>query len=215
MKNEYIQSVSMSGIFKYIDDESRIRIYDELKMASHKYSDGEIIYHQGANVNRVAIVHSGLVKGERIHDEGTSHLAYLYGQGDLFAFEGAFSSKHTSPLQLTAQGDTTVVFFDIRNIFESSFGSQLTRGIMELLANDDIKKLYRIEILSRRSIRGRIMAYFQFMASRNGSTSFKLNMSREQLAQYLCVNRSALSNEMSIMKREGIIEFKGKEYRIS
>lgn len=214
MKNEYIQSVSMSGIFKYIDETARERIYDELKMAPHKYADGEIIYQQGVDVDRVAIVHSGLVKGERIHHEGTSHLAYLYGQGELFAFEGAFSSKHTSPLQLTADGDTTVVFFDIKNIFESDLGNQLTRGIMELLANDDIKKLYRIEILSRRSIRGRIMAYFQFMASRQGSNTFRLNMSREQLAQYLCVNRSALSNEISIMKREGVIEFKGKLYKV-
>jgi len=214
MKNEYIQSVSMSGIFKYIDDSVRDNVYDDLRMAPHKYSDGEIIYHQGEDVSRVAIVHSGLVKGERIHDEGTSHLAYLYGRGDLFAFEGAFSSKHTSPLQLTAVEDTTVVFFDIRNIFESHSWSQLTQGIMELLANDDIKKLYRIEILSRRSIRGRIMAYFQFMASRQGSDTFRIDMSREQLSQYLCVNRTALSNEINVMKREGLIDFKSRNYRI-
>ena len=51
------------------------------------------------------------------------------------------------------------------------------------------------------------MAYFKFLASRYGSNTFTLEMNREQLAQYLCVNRSALSNELNIMKREGIIDF--------
>lgn len=214
MKHEYIQSVSMSGLFKYIDKNDFERVCDELRMAPHNYLDGEPIYIQGDEVSRVAIVHSGLISGERIHNEGNSQLAYLYSKGELFAFEGAFSSKHTSPLQLTAQGDTTVIFFDIENIFESSSGKQLVKGIMELLANDDIKKLYRIEILSIRSIRGRAMAYFKFLASKQNSNTFEINMSREQMAQYLCVNRSALSNELSIMKREGIIDFKGNKYTI-
>ena len=207
MDKSQLESVARSGLFKYIAFSDHEQAWNELNMAPHHYYADEIIYHQDEKVTRAAIVHRGVVKGERIHAEGTSHLAYIYSYGESFAFEGALSGRGTSPLQLTAQEDTTVIFFDIQNIFSSTFERQLLTGLMEQLANDDIKKLYRIEILSRRSIRGRIMAYFKFLASRYGSNTFTLEMNREQLAQYLCVNRSALSNELNIMKREGIIDF--------
>lgn len=214
MDKSQLQSVAMSGLFKYIDPSRHEQAWEELAMAPHNYLSDEIIYYQDEAVIRAGIVHSGTVTGERIHAEGTAHLAYVYRRGEIFAFEGAFSGRKTSPLQLNAQGDTTVIFFNVKNIFTSTFERPLLTGMMELMANDDIKKLYRIEILSRRSIRGRIMAYFKFLASRYGSNTFPLDMNREQLAQYLCVNRSALSNELNNMKREGIIDFDRKQYTL-
>ena len=214
MDKSHLQSVAMSGLFKYIDLKDHEQAWNELNMAPHSYFADEIIYHQDEKIVRAAIVHKGIVKGERIHAEGTSHLAYIYRRGESFAFEGALSGRGTSPLQLTVQGDTTVIFFDVQNIFSSTFERALLTGLLEQLANDDIKKLYRIEILSRRSIRGRIMAHFKFLASRYGSNTFTLDMNREQLAQYLCVNRSALSNELNIMKREGIIDFDKRQFTL-
>lgn len=214
MKKEYLKSVAMSGLFKYLKASDYEKAWDELNMAPHTYKADEIIYHQDDPVRRAAVVHSGIVGGERVHAKGNSHLAYMYIRGEIFALEGALSGKKTSPLQLTAQGDTAVVFFDVLKIFSSSFEKPLLMGLMELLANDDIKKLYRIEILSRRSIRGRIMTHLKFMASKQGSDTFRLNMTQEQLAQYLCVNRSALSNELNIMRREGIIDFSRKQFTL-
>lgn len=214
MKNDYIESVAMSGLFKHLDKKDYEMAWQELNMAPHNYNAQQIIYGQGETVKRAGIVHSGLVKGERLHAEGTTSLAYYYSKGEVFAFEGALSGKRTSPLQLTADDDTCIIFFDVQKIFASSFERQLTKGLMELLANDDIKKLYRIEVLSKKGLRDRIMTHFELMASRNDGHSFTLNMSREQLAKYLCVNRSALSYELNEMKREGIINFEKKKYFI-
>ena len=210
MDRNYLKSVAASGLFKYLKPAEYEGACSELNMAPRKYVDQQIIYGQDSKVTRAAIVHEGFVKGERLHVEGTSNLAYLYGYGEVFAFEGALSGKKTSPLQLTAEGDATVIFFDVQKIFLCSFERELTLGLMELLANDNIKKLYRVEILSCRGLRDRILAYFKIMASQSGDSSFTLNMSREQLARYLCVNRSALSYELNQMKREGIIAFDRK-----
>lgn len=214
MKNDYLESVAMSGLFKYLDKKDYEAAWQELNMAPHNYNAQQIIYGQGEPVKRAGIVHSGLVKGERLHSEGTTSLAYYYSKGEVFAFEGALSGKRTSPLQLTADDDTCIIFFDVQKIFASSFERQLTKGLMELLANDDIKKLYRIEVLSKKGLRDRIMTHFELMASRNDGRSFTLHMSREQLAKYLCVNRSALSHELNEMKREGLIDFDKKKYTI-
>lgn len=214
MKEKYLKSVAMSGLFKYLDETCFEQAWQELSMAPHKYNSQQIIYGQDDIVKRVGIVHSGLVKGERLHVEGTSSLAYYYAKGEIFAFEGALSGKRTSPLQITADDDTDVIFFDVQKIFTSTYQQQLIKGLMELLANDDIKKLYRIEVLSKKGLRERIMTYFAMMAARNGNNTFTLNMSREQLAKYLCVNRSALSYELNQMKREHIIDFDKKKYII-
>ena len=214
MKNDYLESVAMSGLFKYLDKKDYEAAWQELNMAPHNYNAQQIIYGQGEPVKRAGIVHSGLVTGERLHSEGTTSLAYYYSKGEVFAFEGALSGKRTSPLQLTADDDTCIIFFDVQKIFASSFERQLTKGLMELLANDDIKKLYRIEVLSKKGLRDRIMTHFELMASRNDGRSFTLHMSREQLAKYLCVNRSALSHELNEMKREGLIDFDKKKYTI-
>lgn len=214
MKNDYLKSVAMSGLFKYLPEKHYEKAWQELNMAPRNYNDQQNIYGQGETVRRAGIVHSGIVKGERLHSEGTSSLAYYYAKGEVFAFEGALSGKRTSPLQITADDDTCIIFFDVQKIFSGSFERELTKGLMELLANDDIKKLYRIEVLSKKGLRDRIMTHFALMASRNDGHSFTLNMSREQLAKYLCVNRSALSHELNEMKREGLIHFIGKKYTI-
>lgn len=210
MNDDYLKSVAMSGLFKYLHEQDYKQAWHELNMMPRSYDGQQVIYGQDMPVFRPGIVHTGLVKGERLYVEGDSNLAYYYGRGEVFAFEGAFSGRKTSPMQLTADSDTCVIFFDVQSIFNSSFEKVLMKGLLELLANDDIKKLYRIEILSKKGLRERIMAHFHVMASRNGGNSFSLDMSREQLAKYLCVNRSALSYELNQMKREGLIDFEKK-----
>lgn len=210
MNSSYSNSVAMSGLFKYLHEQDYEKAWHELNMMPRSYDAQQVIYGQDTPVFRPGIVHTGLVKGERLYPEGTSNLAYYYGRGEVFAFEGALSGKKTSPIQLTADSDTCVIFFNVQSIYNSSFEKTLIRGLLELLANDDIKKLYRIEMLSKKGMRDRIMAHFSMMASKNDGRSFTLDMSRQQLAKYLCVNRSALSYELNQMKREGLIDFDRK-----
>ena len=71
----------------------------------------------------------------------------------------------------------------------------------------------KIEILVEKGLRKRIMLYFGVLSRKSGSDEFSVKMSREQLAQYLGVNRSALSSELNDMKREGIIDFEKERFR--
>lgn len=127
MKNEYLESVAMSGLFKYLDEKHFDQAWQELNMAPHNYSDQQIIYGQDDTVNRAGIVHSGLVKGERLHSEGTSSLAYYYAKGEVFAFEGALSGKRTSPLQITADDDTCIIFLMYRKSLQAHLNESLPR----------------------------------------------------------------------------------------
>lgn len=214
MQNDYLNSIAKSGLFRFLDKKYYGTVWNELNMTPKLYRRDQVICGQEEPVTKAAIVHSGRVRGERLHSEGTSSLAYIYEPGDIFSFEGAFSGKKTSPLNITAEDDSIVIFMTVQNIFTSLHSKELTRGLLELLANDDIKKLYRIETLSMKSLRSRIMSYLKILSAKNGGGTFEVEMSREQLANYLCVNRSALSNELSKMKQDGIIDFNKKVFKL-
>ena len=213
-KELYLKSVEKTGLFRHLKREDYENVWSELRMAVHNFDDQQTIYLQGDKVNRIGIVHEGLVKGEKFHEEGTSHLAHMYSEGEAFAFEGAFSGMKTSPLDYISEGKSTVIFFDIDAIYISKYERNLMMGLTEMLANDNIKKLYRIETLSQKGLRDRIMTYLHILSDKSGSDTVTVNMSRQQLAHYLCVNRTALSHELSEMQRDGIIKIDKKIIKI-
>lgn len=85
---------------------------------------------------------------------------------------------------------------------------------MHHLADDNIRTSHKLEILAENGLRARIMIYLRILQQKAGGNTVTVRMSREQLAQFLCVNRSALSNELNKMKREGVIDFSRDKFTL-
>ena len=83
-----------------------------------------------------------------------------------------------------------------------------------MISHDNIKKEYRLAILAQKGLRERIMTYLTMQADKRGSRKIKIPFSRDELASFLCVNRSALSHELSLMQQEGIIRFRKNEFEL-
>ena len=81
----------------------------------------------------------------------------------------------------------------------------MLRNTSQVLANRCVKLLYRTEVISFKLLRERILAFFRILQVKQGSSTIRLKLNRQQLAQYLCTNRSALSRELSWMQRDGLI----------
>jgi len=79
--------------------------------------------------------------------------------------------------------------------------------LLTLLSHESVRKEYRLAILARRGLRERVMTYLTMQAQKRGAASVTIPFSREELASFLCVNRSALSHELSCMARDGLITF--------
>ena len=80
--------------------------------------------------------------------------------------------------------------------------------LLTLISHENMKKEYRLAILSQKGLRERIMTYLTMQAARRQTNTFSIPFSREELASFLCVNRSALSHELSRMEQEGLITFR-------
>lgn len=91
---------------------------------------------------------------------------------------------------------------------------EVCRQLLTFLANENMRKHYRLAILSQRGLRSRILTYLTMQAGRRGTNSFEIPFSREELADFLCVNRSKLSHELSRMEQEGLIQFRKNRFTL-
>ncbi|MCQ2566826.1 MAG: helix-turn-helix domain-containing protein [Mogibacterium sp.] len=107
-----------------------------------------------------------------------------------------------------ANENCSVVFISLESILNSPFRDELLTVLIHTLTMFNIKMERKIDMLAEKSLRDKILMYLNLMSERNRSKEFNTRMTQEQFAQFLCVNRSALSNELSKMKKDGIIDFK-------
>lgn len=214
IKEEYFETIGASGFLCEIPENQRKKALWELRLRVREYKEEELILLEGEQINEIAILHSGTVRGEKFHMEGAVDLMYIYQPGEIFSAETPVSRFKTSPLTYMANEEAEVIFIDVPTAMETKYAAEIARALLRILADDNIKKLYKIETLSKRGMRDRIMTYLRIISKKAGTPEFSIHMDREQFAQYLCVNRSALSYELNQMKREGIIDFKKDRFRI-
>ena len=90
----------------------------------------------------------------------------------------------------------------------------LQRNLLTILSDSNLRKHYRLAILAQRGLRDRVLVYLTMQSERRGTHTFRIPFSREELAAFLCVNRSALSHELSRMEAEGLIRFRKNEFTL-
>ena len=209
-----MKTLETSGIVREIPRSRHVSAVQDIKIKIKTYAEEEIIFSEGETVNGIAILHSGTIRGEKFHLEGNVDLMHMYQRGEIFGAEAAVSRLRTSPLTYIANEVSEVLFADFTDIRQGRYATEMILALLHILADDNIKKLYKIETLSKRGLRERIMTYLQIIGKKADSHTFSIHMDREQFAQYLCVNRSALSYELNQMKREGLIDFRKDQFTI-
>lgn len=139
--------------------------------------------------------------------------------GDLLGGAAAFLSAPSLPINAVALTACTVLSIDPQPLRqpESEHAELLNRlqhRIGVIIAQTNLSLCQKLSILSRRSTREKAMAYFSSEALRAGSSTFQIPFSRDELADYLCVNCSALSTELSKLQREGYIQFRRNRFQL-
>ena len=176
------------------------------------YKKGENIYMEQDAISYVGIVLSGSVHMIKNDIWGNSSLFTFFGPGELFGESFAVQKDISSSVLFTAAENTTVLFLAASNIIHTcpngcSFHAQIATNLFHLLGIKNQKFINKIEILSKGSIREKLLAYISQLALEQDSKYVKSPLSRIALAEYLSVNRSAMIRELSKMKEEGIIDF--------
>ncbi len=201
-----------SKLFDGFNKKECDRFLDFSKPTGKTLKKNEILCDDGSQVDSFGILLSGRLKGAKYRYDGTLDLIEIYTKNDIVNLETVCTTTRLSPVQISAMEDSEVLLFDrkiinVVNLTENNF-YKIHENIIHILANENIKKLYKIDVLYKKALRERIMVFLRLMESRLETSEFHIRMDREQFAQYLGVNRSALSHELSKMKKDGIIDFR-------
>jgi CRP-like cAMP-binding protein len=173
--------------------------------------EDEVLIDDGDVQDTFFFLTSGKLRGERYHFDETPELVELFLEGDMIGLDVACSGARTSPFRISSTKIAEIVEFDSNllfgNILPINVQMKLIKNLTRILADENIKKQYKIDVLYKKTIRGRILVFLRNVSSKRKSTAFEVNMDREQLAQYIGVNRSSLSHELSLMREDGLINF--------
>ena len=167
-----------------------------------RFRRGQFLLRAGDRASSAGIILSG--EAEVLQEDfwGNRNLLAAVGPGELFA--EAFACAHAvSPVSVQCTTDGSVLYLNVRAVFSPC--ETLSQNLIRVLAEKNMQLNEKTGFLSQRTTREKLLAYLSAQARRSGSASFRIPFDRQQLADYLSVNRSAMSAELSNMQRDGLL----------
>ena len=178
-----------------------------------EYQKGQFLIVPQQRVEHLGLILSGKVQILHIFADGRYSLMNVLDCQDILAIDLVCTRKQLSAYHAMATTNVQVFWIPVTVFTQPGNMEEADRlhclhNMLLLIADENMKKEYRLAILSQKGLRERIISYLMMQSSRRRKTTFAISFSREELAAYLCVNRSALSHELSIMEEEGLISFR-------
>ena len=183
------------------------------------YKKGEILFPEGSPTEQIGVVLIGRVIIELGDVWGNNSVLSSIGPGGIFAETYACIPGEPLMVNVTAAEDTEALLLNIRRVLEPCskvcpYHMRLVRNLLALCAGKNLQLSRRVLHTGPKSIRKRLLSYFSECIKRTGSYSFDIPYNRQQLTDYLSVERSALSNELSIMQRDGLIRYEKNHFDV-
>lgn len=177
------------------------------------------VIEPGDRVDWFAVVLRGRVQISQIFSDGTASLMDALGPAYTLGTDLMGTRSRRSPYYAVAGTAVRLLRFSGELLLEPGALPEprrlaLCRRLLTLVSDDNLRKHYRLAILSQRGLRDRVLVYLTMQAERRGTSTFRVPFNREELAAFLCVNRSALSHELVRMEREGLIRFRKNEFTL-
>ena len=185
------------------------------KTASYK-KDGVILL-SGNAVNYVGLIVSGSARVIKEAIDGNITIIANLAISEIFGAVFACAGITQSPVTIQAAEDTKILFINYKKVITTCsvtcpFHARLIENMLQLIARKNLLLNQKIEILSKRTTREKLICFFD--SQRGTAKKFTIPFNREEMAHYLCVDRSAMSNELCKMRDEGLLIFKRNTFEI-
>ncbi|MBO5066111.1 MAG: Crp/Fnr family transcriptional regulator [Clostridia bacterium] len=218
MKN-YISILKKSKLFAGVGDDEISSMLSCLGARLFTYKKGEYVFRQGEHINDIAVTLEGRLHVQKDDYWGNRSILAEITVGELFG--EAYVSPEGSTLinDVVAIEDSAVIFFDVRRVITTCpsacrFHSIVVQNMFFAISEKNRKLVQKIVHISKRTTREKLISYLSEEAKSQNSASFTIPFNRQQLADFLSVDRSAMSNELCKMRDDGLIEFKKNSFKL-
>ena len=207
---KYFSVLRQSPLFQGIADDDIPGLLACLGAAVRQMGKQQYILTEGEPATRLGILLSG--SAAVVHQDiyGNRSILSLVQPGQLFAESFACAGAKTLPVSVIAQEDSAIMLIDCRRITQScsnacGFHNQMIYNLLQAVAARNLEFHQKLEITAKRTTREKLMAYLLSQAKLVGRREFTIPYDRQGLADYLGVERSAMSAELSKLQKEGIL----------
>ena len=211
------QELEKSALFHGIGYQDYREILSCFQAVQRSFRPDDLIYDFTSDA--VGVVERGQASVIRIDEDGVSTVLEDLGVGGVFGKTLAFAGATGDSLEVVCRRPCEVVFLDYGHIFTScshacTRHSTLVQNMLKLVADKAQILSCRVDVLSRRSIREKLLCYFRQLAQQAGGSTFTLPFSLSTLADYIATDRSAMMRELKRLREEGSVRSDGRQFTL-
>lgn len=216
---EYFSELSQTKIFNMATEFECQAMMFCFKTRFKTFDKNQSIVSQGDEMEDLVLILKGSANVENIDSLGNISILMRLKKGDVYGLESAYAGDQYYKDSLIATEKTFVMFMNKhRAITPCSNRCKrheiVSKHLMQILAESSINLLDKLSHMSKKTTRDKLMSYFSSMSAKSNTPYFDIPFNKTELANYLSVDRSAMSTELSKMKEEGLIDFDKKRYRL-
>ena len=206
-------------LFDGIAPEDRVAMLGCIGYHYATFRKGDIVAFEGEHIRHVGIVLSGSVDMIKEDLWGNRTMLVRVRKNELFGETFACGEDSLSVVTFLVSEDTGILFVSFDRVMRNcanacSFHHQLIENMVRVIADKNRDLMRKVEVVSKRTIREKLLAYLSIQAQIQGARYFEIPFGRVELAEYLCVDRSALTRELVKMKEDGLIDYDKNCFRI-
>lgn len=216
---KYIETLKRNQLFYGVNKENIESMLVCLSATTREYKKGEYVFHQGEYLENICILLSGCIHIQSDDYWGNRTIVNKIGEGEMFGESYAVHGGTAVLNDAVATADSVVAFFNSSKLMTvcssaCTFHSTVIRNLLYSLTDKNQYLMQKLTHISKRTIREKLISYLSSQAKLNNSNCFTIPFNRQQLADFLSVDRSAMSNELSKMRNEGLITFSKNSFTL-
>ncbi|HPF19531.1 MAG TPA: Crp/Fnr family transcriptional regulator [Anaerovoracaceae bacterium] len=208
----YDSVISNSLLFKEIDTCDIPNMLQCLSSVRKMYRKGEYVYRAGDQGVPLAMLLEGEIHINNEDYWGNQTILAEIRPGDIFAETYALAPNIPLTVNAYAITDCSILLMNASNLLRAcpnscAFHQTLIQNLTEILAAKNLMLTGKLEHMAQRTTRNKLLSYLSLQSLRSGQSTFVIPFNRQQLADYLAVDRSAMSSELSKLRKEGLLDF--------
>ena len=213
---QYYSLLSSFAFFQDIKKKDMEQMLNCIGSFIQTYPKNTLLFSSFDILNSIGIVLEGSI--QIIYDDSFGNHSILaeVTQGSLFGEAFVCAGKNILPISIQCSAKSTILFLPYKKMITASYAchNQLIENMVQILANKNILLNQKVRYLSKRTTKEKLLSYLSDLAYQTGSKTITIAFNRQELADFLCVERSAMSTALGKLKAEGIIDFHKNTFRL-
>lgn len=216
---KYIEILKRTQLFSGVSDSEISAMLSCLQAQLLTFKKGEYVYREGEHLDNISVLVKGKLLVQNNDFWGNRNIINAIHVGEMFGEAYVAPESGVLPNDVVAEEDSAVIFFNVRKILTvcssaCRFHSMVIQNLFFAISEKNRKLVQKIGHMSKRSTRAKLLSYLSQEAKKHNSNHFIIPFTRQQLADFLCVDRSAMSNELCKMRDEELLKFDRNQFTL-